>query len=179
MITITVIVELRVVDGESVRVVLLLPVVLVTFLQLSPVLTRLENRNLSSAVFLSFFYLDVGHDGLVPLVPLALVAALGQLGGHDHLLVLALLALPVRQRLDPLHLGHHHLLLLHLLLHQHRPEVHPPLHGDEELELGGAGACRGGDRAGEVSLVVRLALLQSHRDRVVLSVCVQLAPGQS
>ena len=51
MITITVIVELRVVDGESVRVVLLLPVVLVTFLQLSPVLARLENRNLSSAVF--------------------------------------------------------------------------------------------------------------------------------
>ena len=178
MITITVIVELRVVDGESVRVVLLLPIVLVTFLQLSPVLPRLENRNLSSAVFLSF-YLDVGHDGLVPLVPLALVAALGQLGGHDHLLVLALLALPVRQRLDPLHLGHHHLLLLHLLLHQHRPEVHPSLHGDEELELGGAGAGRGGDRAGEVSFVVRLALLQSHRDRVVLSVRVQLAPGQS
>ena len=129
--------------------------------------------------FCHFFYLDVGHDGLVPLVPLALVASLGQLGGHDHLLVLALLALPVRQRLDPLHLGHDHLLLLHLLLHQHRPEVHPPLHGDEELELGGAGAGRGGDRAGEVSFVVRFALLQSHRDRVVLSVRVQLAPGQS
>ena len=51
MITITVIVELRVVDGQSVRVVLLLPVVLVTFLQLTPVLPRLENRNFFSAVF--------------------------------------------------------------------------------------------------------------------------------
>ena len=30
-------------------------------------------------------HLDVQHDGLVPLVPLSLVATLGQLGRHDDL----------------------------------------------------------------------------------------------